>query len=147
VLDAVDQFLSTSRPCLLVVHPDIGQLADAARELLSIYDWSHLSVGSELSEKLLSETSRHRSLAASRWLKARLRDSAPGTVLCTEIDLLFDPTFHLDPLKLFCHVGRVTRLVVTWPGSYQADVLSYAVPDHSHYRIWRRPEVPIVTLE
>jgi len=44
-------------------------------------------------------------------------------------------------------VSRVARMVVAWPGSYLDDVLAYAVPDHSHYRTWRKPEVPIVVLE
>ncbi len=147
MLDEVERFRSASQPCLLCAHPDVGRLADAAQELLSIYDWPRLSVGREVSEILLSETCRHRSLVANRWLKARLADLAPGPVLCTEIDLLFDPTFDLDPLKLFCHVGRLTRLVVMWPGTYQDQVLSYAVPEHGHYRIWRKPTVPIVPLE
>jgi len=147
VLEEVERFRPTSQPCLLCVHRDVGRLADAAHKLLSIYGWPHLSVGTELSAVLLSETSRHRSLVANRWFVTRLGDSAPGPVLCTEIDLLFHPTFDLDPLKLFCHVGRLTRLVVTWPGTYQDEVLSYAVPEHGHYRIWRKPTVPIVPLE
>jgi len=61
--------------------------------------------------------------------------------------LLFDPALELDTLRLLCDVSRVARMVVTWPGSYRDDVLAYAVPDHSHYRTWRRPEVSIVALE
>ena len=53
----------------------------------------------------------------------------------------------LNPLGLLRHASRVTQLVVTWPGSYLGDVLAYAVPDHSYYRTWRKPEVPIVVLE
>jgi len=80
-------------------------------------------------------------------MKTRLGELSPGPVLCTEIDLLFDPALELDPLRLLCDVGRVARLVVTWPGSYLHGVLSYAVPDHSHYRTWRNPEVYVTLLE
>jgi hypothetical protein len=38
-------------------------------------------------------------------------------------------------------------MVVTWPGSYVDNVLAYAVPGHSHYRTWRKPEVFIKVLE
>jgi hypothetical protein len=61
--------------------------------------------------------------------------------------LLFDPTLKLDPLRLMRDVGRVTRLVITWPGSYVDSVLAYAVPGHSHYRTWRKPEVFIKALD
>jgi hypothetical protein len=72
---------------------------------------------------------------------------ASGPVLCTETDLLFEPTLKLNPLSLLRDASRVTRLVVSWPGIYQSDVLAYAAPEHSHYRTWRKPEVPIVFLQ
>jgi hypothetical protein len=145
--DAVTDFLSTSHTCLLLVHPEIRRLEDMADELLPVYGWPRLSVGRELSAVLLSEMPRRRSRTACQWMPTCLREMAPGPVLCTEIDLLFDSTLELDPLNLMHGIGRVTRLVVTWPGSYRDDVLAYAVPGHSHYRTWRKPGVSIVVLE
>lgn len=145
--NAITDFLRTSHTCLLFVHPAVSRLEDAANELLSVYDWPRLSVGRELSIALLSEPPMRRSRAARRWMKTRVGQMTPGPVLCTEIDLLFDPTLKLDPLRLMRDVGQVTRLVVTWPGSYVDNVLAYAVPGHSHYRTWRRPEVFIKVLE
>jgi hypothetical protein len=68
-------------------------------------------------------------------------------VLCTHIDLLFTPALQLDPLMLFRHLGKTAPLVVCWPGEYHDDVLSYAVPEHAHYRTWRHPDALIVTLD
>jgi hypothetical protein len=144
--DAVTDFLSTSHPCLLLVHPEIRNLEDAADALLSVYAWPRLSLGRELCAALLSETPPRRSRAARQWMKARLGGMAPGPVLCSEIDLLFEPALELDPLGLLCDVGRLTRLLVCWPGTCQGDVLAYAVPGHSHYRTWRRPEIAIAVL-
>lgn len=145
--NTITDFLRTSHTCLLLVHPAVSRLEDAANELLSVYDWPRLSVGRELSPVLLSETPQRRSRAARQWMKTHLREMSPGPVLCTNIYLLFEPTLKLDPLRLMRDASRVTRLVVTWPGSYMDDVLAYAVPDHSHYRIWRKPEVFIMVLE
>lgn len=145
--NAVTDFLRTSHTCLLLVHPEVCKLEDAANELLLVYKWPCLSVGRELSTVLLSETPQLRSRAARQWMKTHLREMAPGPVLCTSIDLLFEPTLRLDPLALMRDVSRVTRLVVTWPGSYVDNVLAYAVPGHSHYRTWRRPEVFIKALD
>lgn len=145
--NAVNDFLRTSRTCLLLVHAEVRRLEDAAVELRSAVGWPRLSVGRELSDVLISETPQRRPRAARHWMRVRLGEMAPGPVLCTEIDLLFEPTLELDPLRLMRDVGRVTRLVVTWPGSAVDDVLAYAVPGHSHYRTWRRPEVSVVVLE
>jgi hypothetical protein len=145
--NAVTDFLGTSYTCLLLVHPGIRRLEEAANELLSLHAWPHLSVGRELSAVLLSERPQLRSRTADLWMRTRLGETAPGPVLCTEIDLLFEPMLELDPLRLIRDISRRTRLVVTWPGSYLDDVLAYAVPDHGHYRTWHRPEVFVNALE
>jgi hypothetical protein len=149
--DAIAAFLTTSAyyPCLFLVHSDVGRLEDAADELAATYGWPCLSVGRELSLALLSEPPARRSSAARRWMETRLREMVPkngSPVLCTEIDLLFEPTLRLDPLRLLRDASRATRIVVTWPGSYEKDVLAYAVPEHSHYRTWRQPDVPVTCL-
>jgi hypothetical protein len=143
----VADFLLSSHTCLLLVSPDVRRLKDAADELLSVYDWPRLPVGRELGAALLSELPQRRPRAADRWTKVRLGAMAPGPVLCTETDLLFEPTLTLDPLRLVRDASRVTRLVVTWPGSYVDGVLAYAAPEHNHYRTWRNPGVSIAVLE
>ena len=145
--NAIADFLCTSNTCLLLVHPEVCRLEDAANELLLVYEWPRLSVGRELSPVLVAEIPQRRSRATRQWMKTHLREMFPGPVLCAEIDLLFDPTLKLDPLRLMRDAGRVTRLVITWPGSYVDNVLAYAVPGHSHYRTWRKPEVFIKALD
>ena len=144
MLITVNEFLSTSQPCLLLVHPEITRLESVVHELLSTYSWPKLPIGKELSDVLLSETPRRRPLLANRWMKTCLSDYAPGPALCTDIDLLFEPSLSLNPVRLFKDAGLITRLVVAWPGTYQDDALAYAVPDHAHYRTWRNPKILIV---
>ena len=144
--DAVTGFLRSSHTCLLLVHPEVRRLEDVADELSSGYGWPHLPVGRALSAALLAGPPGRRPSEARRWTKARLGEMAPGPVLCTGIDLLFEPGLELDPLRLLCDAGRLTRLVVAWPGDYQDGILSYAVPAHGHYRTWRRPDVAIAVV-
>lgn len=145
---AIHAFLTTPAyhdACLVLVHPEIRKLEDAADELVSVYGWLRLPIGRELSAVLVAEA--HRTHAARQWLGTRLAQMAPGPVLCMEIDVLFEPTLKLDPLGLLRQFSRVTKLIVTWPGTYINDVLAYAVPEHSHYRTWRQPGIPVVVLE
>ncbi len=95
-------------PCFLLVHPDIRRLADASDELASAHDWPRLRVGRELSAALLAVPPADRPRAAQRWMEEQTSRMAPGPVLCTEIDLLFEPTLQLDPLRLLLDISRAT---------------------------------------
>lgn len=138
--------LTRTSACLLLVHPDIRRLDAAVAELAAETGWPLLSVGRLLSETLLQEPMRLRPRAARLGLADLLEVHAPGTVVCTEIDLLFEPSLELDPLAAFRGASRTTRLVVAWPGSYSGGVLSYAVPEHAHFKTWRNPDAAILVL-
>ena len=124
--------------CVLIVDPDIQKLDSIKRTLSE--DWMRLSIGKELSNHLLTSVGVDRSLAAHEWLEFTLRKHAPGPILCTDIDIIFHPSFALDPLAILKQASRHTKLVVLWPGDYQSGILSYAIPTHQHYRFWRNPE-------
>ncbi len=148
VPDAVKSFLATQHyyPCLLLAHPDPMHLERVAADLAAAYGWPHVEVGRELSAALLAEPQAQYPGEARRWLASRLAALAPGPALVTGIDLLLEPGLDIEPLLLLRRASRNTRLVVTWPGAYKQGVLSYAVPQHAHYRTWSRPEVPVVAL-
>jgi hypothetical protein len=144
----VQNFLNSSpyHPCLLLVHPRIERLQAVADELLSAYGWPSLSIGRELSEALLLIEPKRRPQKAARWLEDRVNDFKPGPLLCTDIDLLFEPSLTLNPMTLLQSASRITRLVTLWPGTYEQGTLAYAVPEHAHYRTWRNPQLPIEAL-
>ena len=146
--ERVSAFLTqrSSYRCLLIANPNITQLRTEIDKLVSEYSLPALSIGSTISERLLSVPPRRRSAEAATALKAALRDLEPGPVVCSDIDLLFEPALKLDPLRLFSTCSRFTRLIVAWPGNYTDGTLSYAVPEHSHYHAWKNPDVEILPL-
>jgi hypothetical protein len=103
-------------------------------------NWQVLSIGGELSAFLVVSSEVDRSKVSRDWLLEELRKKSPGPVICKDIDLLFHPSLNLDPLVLFRQASRHTKLVVLWPGSYNNGVLSYAVPEHNHYHLWKNLE-------
>ncbi len=133
-------------PCLLLVHPVIARLESATRNLLEGYGWPRLSIGQGLATALLSEPAAQRAYLAREWAETVIGAAAPGPLLLTEVDLLFEPALQLDVLALLRQASRTTRLVVAWPGTYEGGTLAYAVPQHRQYRTWLRPEVRIVRL-
>lgn len=132
-----DLSINLSAKCTILVDSDIQNLNKALGSLPE--EWPKFALGQELSNALLS-VGNNRTIAAMQWLETTLIDKAPGPIICTDIDLLFEPSLALDPLIVFRQIARHTKLVILWPGNYKDGVLSYAIPDHKHYRFWRNPQ-------
>ncbi len=132
--------------CTLFVHRDVRVLQQAAQLAAEALRVQPLSAGRELSSLLLGEPVQARPRSARAWLLDSVARRAPGPAVLSDIDLLFEPAWALDPLALFRSAARSTRLVVAWPGTHLGGVLAYAAPDHGAYRTWPRPGVGVVTL-
>jgi hypothetical protein len=141
-----DFLQSNNEPLVLIVHPDIHTLDEEKKGLQTKFAWQVVSIGKILSRDMLSgQVSGAATVQA--WLIDQVRGATSSPILLSDIDLLFEPSFKLDPLILFQRASRFTRLVVLWPGKYSIDrVLSYAVPEHQHYRTWRNPDADIFPL-
>lgn len=129
--------------CLLIVHPDTSKLKDVIDHLHQEHDWPFLDISGQLSKALLSKSARRRMRYARSWLQDTCNNVTADLVMCTNIDLLFDPSLGIDPLHLFRQKGREQKIIVAWPGAFKKDILSYAVPGHAHYDTWQNPEVEI----
>ena len=132
--------------CLVLVHPVIARLQAEAGRLASQYALPSVSIGPSLAQALLTVPPRRQPVASATTLKDLLGEFDPGPVLCTDIDLLFEPTLKLDPLRLLLECSRVTRMIVAWPGDYDHGTLEYAVSEHGHYRTWKDHGVSVVAL-
>ena len=142
-----DWFAPESRaPLVLLVHPSIARLSQEAEALHKAQGWPVVSLGRTVAEEISTVLPRERSRAAERAAYTALDQSGPGPIICVDIDLLFEPGLQIDPLLLFRQASRTKHLVVAWPGSFNGLVLSYAVPEHGHYRTWQNPGVHIVPL-
>jgi hypothetical protein len=133
--------------CLLLVHPEIEVLNTTTDEILNTYEFPYLDIGMTLSEALLPIKLGERSRFTSQWLERELSDISSELNLITNIYLLFEPSLQLDPLRIFRGQGRRFKLVVMWPGEFDGSNLSYAVPQHDHYRTWQNPDLQIYHLK
>lgn len=141
-----DILKSNNRPLVVIVHPEIHTLDEEKKDLQTKFDWPIISIGKDLSKDMLSGKVSG-ATAVQEWLIDRIRSTPSRPILLSDIDLLFESSFKLDPLILFQRASRFNRLVVLWPGTYSKDkVLSYGVPEHNHYRTWRNPDADIFPL-
>jgi len=106
----------------------------------------YLNVNLALSQRLLDLTERERPLRVCRLLADVIDEQPADSVILDNIELLFDPTLHQDPLVCLQGLSRNKTLIVAWGGNYVSGVLTYAEPGHPEYRRYERPEALIVTL-
>lgn len=130
----------------LVVGLNPTQVLETSRKHQNELHWPELRMNQALAEVLRDIPSARRGSVAEDWARRTMGTYAPGPVLCTEIELLFKPSLKLDPLRLFEHASNSCRLVLAWPGGYDGSTLTYAVPEHRHYWIWRQVEHPVAML-
>lgn len=128
-------------PCCLLIHPNIYQLQRVAEQVTAWYNWPVLSIGTTLSSDLLFTPPTRRPQEVHRVLASAIHSFGAGPLLCTDIDILFEPSLKLDPLRLLRDFSRSLMLVTLWPGMLQANTLTYATPAHSHYRVWYQTEL------
>jgi hypothetical protein len=141
-------FRVSSTTCRVLVHPEIQMLNKA----LVVIERMHIPViqiGKELSAVLIEVQRSEQSRAITRWFDTRFTPAEGKLLVCSQIDLLFEPCFQLDPLALFKKVSRNNGLIVLWPGDTTNQTLSYAVPEHRHFHTWRidDPILQIIRLQ
>jgi hypothetical protein len=128
-------------PCFVLVHPHISTLQTTAERLVDYYGWPMISIGTIVSQALLDVLPQRRPSQIRPVLHQALRHTSTGPILCTDIDLLFEPSLSLNPLRLLRDGSRQTPLIVMWPGQVDDTTLGYAVPEHAHHRTWPRGEL------
>lgn len=146
--DIADQLcvvIRENHPNVILVDPVVQHLHDISEVLQSQFHLASVDLGAGLSEVLVGLPPDVRTRQAPIWISDTLRALQPGPIVCDNIDLLFEPSLRLDPLRMFQQCSHITRLVVLWPGEHSKGVLSYAVPQHGHYRYWTHPEACILT--
>ena len=116
------------------------------KALCQKHDLPYLNVNLALSRRLLELTDRERPLRIRRLLADVIDEQPADSVVLDNIELLFDPSLHQDPLVCLQGLSRNKTLIAAWGGDYISGVLTYAEPGHPEYRRYERPEVAVVTV-
>ena len=131
---------------VLVVGPAGAGKTPLLKELCRRHDFPYLNVNLALSQRLLSLTSKERPLRVRRLLAEAIDEHPQDTIALDNIELLFDPTLHQDPLVLLQGLSRNKTLIAAWGGTYQDSILTYAEPGHAEYRRYERPTVIVISM-
>jgi hypothetical protein len=131
---------------LLLVGPIGAGKTPLLKSLCQQDGFPYLNVNLALSQRLLDLTDKERPLRVRRLLADTIDKHAADVIILDNLELLFDPALHQDPLACLQGLSRNKTLIAAWGGNYMEGVLTYAEPGHPEYRRYERPEAIIVTL-
>ena len=95
------------------------------------------SVSKPLAEALLACKPNRRSMKLEQIFN-NILDTLPDGVVIKDIDVLFNPDYHVDVLKILMAARKRKRYSVIWPGRCEDGKLIYGeegFPDYKTYNI------------
>lgn len=104
----------------------------------------YLNLNLALSQRLLEVRTGARALQVQSLLDEVLTGSS--LLLVDNIELLFDPSLQLDPLRALKVASRHRSLVVAWPGAIEGGDLTYAEPGYPEYRRYEPRELADIVV-
>lgn len=131
---------------VLIVAPSGSGKTAALQEVARRMDLQRINVNLELSRCLLELTERQRSLQVPRLL-GDIATKHGEVILLDNIELLFDVSLMLDPLRLLQSIARNQTVVAAWNGSVDKTFLTYAAPDHPEYHHYPARDLLVASPE
>ena len=147
IMRLLSQAMHMYHRLVLVVAPLGAGKTAALREVAQQTGYNYLNVNLELSRCMLELTQRQRQLQVSRLLRDIIRTAHEQAVLLDNLEVLFDISLKLDPLRCLQDVARDRTVVAAWNGAVTAGYLTYATPDHPEYRRYALEDFVIVCPE
>ena len=95
------------------------------------------SISKELADELLACAPKRRSIRMERIFYSAIM-KYPDGVTVRDIDVMFNPEYKIDVLKILISVRKRKKYYVIWPGRYEDGKLIYGeegFPDYKVYNI------------
>lgn len=119
---------------IVIVEPPDGSQSVNLQKVASRICCQYINVNLELSRRLLELTQRQRSLKAESLLKDIVGQSSEPPVFLDHLEILFDASLKVDPLRCLQGLARHRMVVAVWKGYVESSYLIYAEPGHPEYR-------------
>ena len=93
------------------------------------------SVGKELADELLACKPNRRSMKLEQIFN-KVLDKYPDGVTVKDIDVMFNPEYQVDVLKILIEARKRKKYSVIWPGRFEDGKLIYAEEGYSDYKVY-----------
>jgi hypothetical protein len=106
--------------------------APRLKKIIAEAGFKELSLNKILAEALIKKDPAIRSqFVADEVMK--IVSSIQGPIFLTDYEMLFDPRYNIDVIRLFYELSRRAKIVIKWCGTLDDNHLVYATPDYSDF--------------
>lgn len=145
LLNEIRRVRSSYHPLVLLVGPAGSGRGGVLRLAAEQVAGRVVNLNLELSRRLLDVPAEQRPLRFARILDEILSpDAAPA--LLDRIEMVFDPAFQQDPVRLLRHLSRTRTVVAAWSGRTEGAFLTYAEPGHPEYRLYPVEDLSLIEM-
>ena len=151
VIDKLDHLVDNaanqnSKLVLLVGLPRTGKSA-LLDQLAERRKTQVINVSVKLGRQLASVPVAQRPLRAGQLLRGIIDETTHrGILIMDNIELLFDKTLELNPLKFLQQHSHEHCVVAAWPGEIKMERLTYAVARNPEYRSYATADLALLDL-
>ena len=104
-----------------------------------------VNVNLELSKRMLELSRKQRPRQVERLLKGVVADVPGNLVLLDNLEILFDTSLEVEPLRLLQATSRNRTVIASWNGTFRDGTLTYAEPGHPEFIQCKHAEAVVVT--
>ena len=133
-----NKLLGLRSPILLCINrPDFDKaISDAG--------FHEMGLNLPLAKELSGKTEKEISASIMSAIVGLLPKGAK--IYLTDYEMLFDPRYELDVIKLFCEISRHNKLIVQWCGGFNENYLIYAEPEYDDYAKYKISDYQIACV-
>ena len=103
------------------------------------------SISKELADSLLACRPNRRSMKLEQIFNTVL-DRYPDGVTIKDIDVLFNPAYKVDVLKILISARKRKRYCVIWPGEFEDGKLIYGEEGYADYQVFNIADYDITFI-
>lgn len=134
-----DKLNSTSIPVILCSFPN------RVTRLIKSGQYTPLNLNIRLSEELVKYPVEQRTQRANDEVMSIVSQCKSPTIL-EDYEILFDPRYNIDAIKVFIEIARHQKVIVKWCGRLNGDSLEYATLDDKDYHSFRIQDYDITCV-
>lgn len=104
------------------------------------------SVSKELADELLACKPNRRSMKLEQVLN-KVLDRYPDGVTIKDVDVMFNPDYQVDVLKILIAARKRKKYSVIWPGRFEDGKLIYAEEGYPDYKVFNIADYDITFVK